>query len=601
MKYRLGFLLIALFAALLCRAEQFGDVSIENVPPMITPGDGSGYFVREFRLENSGSKTAQIWMRLRGTSGMPRSVERSLLLPPGTVRNLQLYWPCAVSADRNYYDRYTGVQLDLVIDGRGVRHTLVPEGASIGIGRGRGNTALASGSVPVDRYRSFFDGDGRRGYRSTSVESSAVPAAQWGKYARDYSGLHSIWITPSDRIPPEVNAEIMKWVFSGGTLVVCVSPDEPWPEGKEPAGGGLLETRHGWGRRVVCRPIPPGGLKKIEKKAKAEEKKTEDPGTPFGGGNEDEGPKYEGTPGLELLKELAEGREGRRLGNAGNFTGNLGLEIPTIPLHLLFFVMLAFVILIGPVNYFVLKRFRRENLLLATTPAISLVFCLLVVGFITIDEGWYSRAKAYGITLLDQESRMAATQARVAVYAPVPPFAGFTFSPEEILSFYGAGTLQMDIDKAQHFGAGLLQPRIPLSCSVERTGPQREHLKVIREKDGVAVVNGLGAELLSVGVVDMDGRLFLMDEAVAPGARALLKPTSFRVGPKEMDWEQIFGRFRNSAGPEENFIRRNIRNFAPGYYVAIAKEPLFYTPGFRPDRFEAHHLIFGKYSFSGEE
>lgn len=102
-----------------------------------------------------------------------------------------------------------------------------------------------------------------------------------------------------------------------------------------------------------------------------------------------------------------------------SFYDELGLEIPTVPLQLLFYVMLVFVIVIGPVNFLVLRKFRKEPLILLTSPAVSLLFCLLVVGFITLNEGWYSRAKAFGVTLLDQEGRQAATLARLGVYAPM--------------------------------------------------------------------------------------------------------------------------------------------------------------------------------------
>ena len=95
----------------------------------------------------------------------------------------------------------------------------------------------------------------------------------------------------------------------------------------------------------------------------------------------------------------------------------------------------------------------------------------------------------------------------------------------------------------------------------------------------------------------------MTDDPVEPGARVQLKPTSFRTGRSEMEWEALLKQFERSGAPgaEENFIRRNVREFARGYYVALTEEPLFYTPGFKPDQFEANHLVFGRYSFSGEE
>ena len=48
---RTGCILLLLFAAWFCRAEQFGEISIEMVPGMIEePRGETGCFIREFRL-----------------------------------------------------------------------------------------------------------------------------------------------------------------------------------------------------------------------------------------------------------------------------------------------------------------------------------------------------------------------------------------------------------------------------------------------------------------------------------------------------------------------------------------------------------------------
>ncbi len=591
---RTGCILLLLFAAWFCRAEQFGEISIEMVPGMIEePRGETGCFIREFRLENRGGGPAAIWMRMYADSGLPFSAERSLLLPPGAVRNVQLQWPQVIS--RRYLSRYSSnhlsAELELAINGRRVRHSLSPGGGGISV------TTLVSGTVALGEFLSKLN--------SLQVRVSPVPVAQWGREPLDYSGLRSVWISSTDRLPTEVETALMRWVFGGGTLVVCVPPDAAWPEGKEPETG-VMETRHGWGKRILCRPIPPGGLKKLKTSDSGDDMKASGGADLFGGnppGSEDT-PEYETTPGLIRLEFLCADDTESGMNLASEFMDVLALEIPTIPLHWLFFVMVAFVILIGPVNYFVLRKLHREMLLLATTPAISLLFCLLVIGFITVDEGWYSRAKASGITLLDQPARLAATHVRFGVYAPIPPRGGLRFDSGDMLNFCGAGEIDLALNEGQHFRSGLIQPRIPLYAVVKRVTLQREQLRIVREKNGrISVVNGLGVKLTGLGVIDDAGRLFVTDDPVEPGARVQLKPTSFRTGRSEMEWEALFKQFERSGAPgaEENFIRRNVREFARGYYVALTEEPLFYTPGFKPDQFEANHLVFGRYSFSGEE
>lgn len=596
---RTGCILLLLFAAWFCRAEQFGEISIEMVPGMIEePRGETGCFIREFRLENRGGRPAAIRMRMYADSGLPFSAERSLLLPPGAVRNVQLQWPQVIS--RRYLSRYSSnhlsAELELAINGRRVRHSLSPGGGGISV------TTLVSGTVALGEFLSKLN--------SLQVRVSPVPVAQWGREPLDYSGLRSVWISSTDRLPTEVETALMRWVFGGGTLVVCVPPDAAWPEGEEP-DEGVRKISHGWGTRILCRPIPPGGFPEAADGPEPEEQPGSAAATaavdvsPFGMDNQsDESGIFSASPGLSLLHSLTTGGSSRISQDSSAVEDGLKLEIPTIPLHWLFFVMVAFVILIGPVNYFVLRKLHREMLLLATTPAISLLFCLLVIGFITVDEGWYSRAKASGITLLDQPTRLAATHVRFGVYAPIPPRGGLRFDSGDMLNFCGAGEIDLALNEGQHFRSGLIQPRIPLYAVVERVTLQREQLRIVREKNGrISVVNGLGVKLTGLGVIDDAGRLFVTDDPVEPGARVQLKPTSFRTGRSEMEWEALLKQFERSGAPgaEENFIRRNVREFARGYYVALTEEPLFYTPGFKPDQFEANHLVFGRYSFSGEE
>lgn len=101
--------------------------------------------------------------------------------------------------------------MELVIDGRPVKHSLLPDaGSSISYKR---SGILLSGSLPLHEYRPFF----RLDRYGRSLESSNIPVAQWGRNLRDYAGLRSIWISSEDVVPPEVEAALMKWVFSGGT------------------------------------------------------------------------------------------------------------------------------------------------------------------------------------------------------------------------------------------------------------------------------------------------------------------------------------------------------------------------------------------------
>ena len=203
---------------------------------------------------------------------------------------------------------------------------------------------------------------------------------------------------------------------------------------------------------------------------------------------------------------------------ASNHYENLLMpEVENVPLPVLLWVMLAFVILIGPVNYFVLRRRNREPWILVTTPALSLSFCLFVILYITFHEGWHSRGKSFGVTFLDQERGIAATTAWNVLYAPMRPKDGLRFSAGDCLAFpRGMGECTLNLNEGQRYSPSLVQPRVPLIYAVSRAEPLKERLRVIRNADGIlSVVNGLSGNLSALALVDADGRLHVSGAPVA--------------------------------------------------------------------------------------
>ena len=551
-------------------AEEFGPVSIERVPQASDEVSRNGYFIAEFRVANRSAEPAEVRMHFFSKGGFAFSAERTVLLAPGAVRNVALYWPPELSM----HWRHTGIEpaLGLIVNGKPRKNTLLSGSGFYGWNDGGifGNI-LVSGMIPEKEYQPYFVEPAKR-WMERELVTSDIPVAQWGVHLRDYSSADTIWISSEDRVPPEVERTLSNWVFAGGTLVVIVPPGAAWPEGTEPSDAKPQFTRHGWGSRVLVRPVPAAGLKQETEKAKS-------------------------TPGLRYLAEQVKdtgGGNGFRQVSPDTYYALLKLPIPDVPLQLLFLVMVAFVLLIGPANFFLLRKFRKEPLILVTTPVISLVFCLLVIGFITVGEGWHSRAKALGVTLLDQDTKLASTRAMLAVYSPVPPRTGYEFDPEDVLRFSGAGRLELREDSSQRLSSGLLRPRLPLGCSIERVSTQREHLKLTREGNGVGVVNGLGVRLVSLSVVAPDGWVYDCEGAIEPGARVVLR-RSQSVRDCGLDWSDIQ---KKLLADKEKCRPAGL--IPHGYYLAIANEPVFWTPGFKPDQFEVLHAVIGKFSFAGE-
>ena len=74
-----------------------------------------------------------------------------------------------------------------------------------------------------------------------------------------------------------------------------------------------------------------------------------------------------------------------------------------------------FVIAIGPVNYFLLRKWRRLHLLLFTVPASAAVITSLLIAYALAADGFAVRVRARSITQLDQRVGQAATWSRFRI------------------------------------------------------------------------------------------------------------------------------------------------------------------------------------------
>ena len=143
------------------------------------------------------------------------------------------------------------------------------------------------------------------------------------------------------------------------------------------------------------------------------------------------------------------------------------VEIPDMSFAVVILALLAYIVVVGPVNYFYLVRHKKSVLLLLlTVPAISLVFVTVVIVFVTFFEGWYSRASAVGMTFLDQQESMAYTRAAVSLYAPVP-VRRLVFDPSDTVSFARAQSANVNLGRDQVV-TGANKARVPLVYGVSR-------------------------------------------------------------------------------------------------------------------------------------
>jgi hypothetical protein len=240
-----------------------------------------------------------------------------------------------------------------------------------------------------------------------------------------------------------------------------------------------------------------------------------------------------------------------------------------VPVYGFMVLITAFAVLIGPVNYFYLRRKRLLWLLLVTVPATALVTSMLLVGYSVAAHGFNIRSRIRSLTVLDQNSHSEVTVARLALFAGVAPARGMQFSPETAVypvfpPMVGPGALAVDWTENQSLTSGWLLSRTRTQFLTIRHAEQRDRVDVKPGQDGgLAIVNGLPWELEAVLVADASGRL-LSARNVLPNASEPLAGVS---ETDRLDFVRLLGRNRpelpdNFSSPVLNpLVGRRLRPF----------------------------------------
>ena len=199
-----------------------------------------------------------------------------------------------------------------------------------------------------------------------------------------------------------------------------------------------------------------------------------------------------------------------------------------IPVRGLFFLMLLFAVVIGPINLIVLSRKKRRIWMLWTTPVISAITCLAVFTYATFAEGWNRHARTEGLTILDERVHRATTIGWTAFYSTLTPNDGLHFSYETELTPLARSmdtnvARTVDWTHDQHLANGWVTARVPAHFMVRKNETRRERITVRRGTD-LRIVNGLGAGISQFWLAEGDGTIYSATNIPA-GIEAVLTPS----------------------------------------------------------------------------
>jgi hypothetical protein len=202
--------------------------------------------------------------------------------------------------------------------------------------------------------------------------------------------------------------------------------------------------------------------------------------------------------------------------DAGNpqFNDLLIADVGLPPIRTYRVLITLFVVLIGPVNYWLLRRSGRLYLFLFTVPLAALLTSLGLLGYALMSDGLVSRLRARSLTVLDQRAGEATSRARLSYYVGLTPSNGLMFPQDTLVTplelvptTSGNGRNRYaDWNDQQHLTRGWLSARTPTQLTTARANHSEIGIDVSASDKGARQVhNRLGVRIQHLLVFDEDG------------------------------------------------------------------------------------------------
>ena len=494
-----------------------------------TPFNGQtmhGYAEARFRINNPTGAEHQVTITIPGqhdggdTIG---SVRRTVTVGAGSSATVSLFQP---PLSMGYAQ-----QAEVTVDGRRLDPVTVNSGYHTGVqaGRWRGSfepAVLVSNRVsgPVraalERIGAAAGSSPFSSGRSVNVTAAPGSPSQWSTHFLGYTRFAALLLTADDlRAAPEpVREAIDRYVEIGGTLIVFgdYTPEPVARRKTERVPHGDAYDK-GFGA-VLVRNVAFDQLERVPDAT------------------------------WQHWYRLIEASHNAMAISTDVASANARMPIVEalqVPVRAMLMLMFAFAILIGPVNYFVLARRRRQVWLLWTVPAISVVTSLAVFTYAYAAEGWRPRGRSQCVVHLDQGTQRATTLGWLAYYAPLTPSGGLRFDDLSELTpqlgdsgYYrgGGSTRTVDWTSGQHLASGWVTARTPAFFKLRRSQRRLERVTVTLEPGAKAprVTNGLGATLTSFMLIDDRRACYSADGPIEPGATVTLTTRSVAHGTREL-------------------------------------------------------------------
>jgi hypothetical protein len=207
-------------------------------------------------------------------------------------------------------------------------------------------------------------------------------------------------------------------------------------------------------------------------------------------------------------------------------------------------------LLLGPVNYFVLRRRRRPYLLLLTVPVGAALITLAIVAYAILADGLGVKLRVRSYTYLDQATRQVTSWGRQTYYASLIPSEGLSFPNDTVIYCVLENEAGFDNDNqyremswqgdSLQLTRNVLQPRVPSQFLVLRSATSDARLRIRVSDDSNEdwqVANQLQTSIISLLVWDSKGNLRWAEQVPAGSDEQL---AAIAVGEAERRLRKLF-------------------------------------------------------------
>lgn len=183
-----------------------------------------------------------------------------------------------------------------------------------------------------------------------------------------------------------------------------------------------------------------------------------------------------------------------------------------------------FVLAIGPLNYWLLKRAGRLHLVVLTVPVAAVLITGALLAYGILADGFSTRLRTQSITLLDGERGEAVSWSRLSYYAAFAPRDGLAFNREALVYPIEPGSNEsfavrssrppreiVWTEDQQLLTSGWLPARTPTQFLVVEPRTTEKKLELQVQGDLVTGTNKLGEPLQLVVVHAAAGKWYMLE------------------------------------------------------------------------------------------